>query len=118
MIARAAEIQTGAVARVGVNTCQIPEEQDTILRDVVETRIEPCLDRIERVREFKKTRDQDRVRTALGQLRSATVKPAASLMEPLLSALEADATLGELSGAMRMAYGMPYDPLSNTPAPF
>jgi methylmalonyl-CoA mutase N-terminal domain/subunit len=118
MLARAAEVQTGTVARVGVNTCQVPQEQDTMLRDVVESKIEPCLDQIERIREFKKTRDQKRVRTALAQLRAAAMKPAASLMEPVLSALEADATLGELSGAMRMAYGMPYDPLSDTPAPF
>jgi methylmalonyl-CoA mutase, N-terminal domain len=118
MVARAAEVQAGTVARVGVNTCQIPEEQDTMLRDIVETRIEPCLEQIERVSEFKKTRDRERARAALGQLHSAAMNPAASLMEPLLSALEADATLGELSGAMRMAYGMPYDPLSDSPAPF
>jgi hypothetical protein len=36
----------------------------------------------------------------------------------VISALAADATIGEVSGAMRMAYGMRYDPLSGTPAPF
>lgn len=118
MVARAAEVQNATVARVGLNTCRIPEEQDTMLRDVVETKIEPCLDHIERVREFKKTRDQERARTALAQLRSAAMNPAPSLIEPVISALEAGATLGELSGAMRMAYGMPYDPLSGAPAPF
>ena len=115
---RAAEVQQGTVAKVGVNTCQIPEEQDTMLRDVVETKIEPCLDHIERIREFKKTRNRERVCTALARVRSTAENRTASLMEPVLSALEADATLGELSGVMRMAYGMPYDPLSATAAAF
>jgi methylmalonyl-CoA mutase N-terminal domain/subunit len=118
MVTRAAEVQQGTVAKVGVNTCQIPEEQDTMLREVVETKIEPCLDHIERIREFKKTRNRERVCTALARVRATAENRAASLMAPVLSALEADATLGELSGVMRMAYGMPYDPLSHTPAPF
>jgi methylmalonyl-CoA mutase N-terminal domain/subunit len=118
MITRAAEIQNGSVAQVGVNVCQIPEEEDTMLREVVETKIEPCLDHIERIREFKRTRDQERVRSTLKELRSRAAGPKESLMEPVITALQADATIGEVSGAMRMAYGMQYDPLSGTPAPF
>lgn len=118
MVARANEIQQGTVARVGVNVCQISEEQDTMLRDVVETKFEPCLDHIERVRRFKQERDQERVRSALANLNSAARDKGRSLMEPVIVALEADATLGEMSGAMRMAYGMPYDPLSGSAAPF
>lgn len=118
MVTRAAEVQTGTVAKVGVNVCQIPEEEDTLLREVVETKIEPQLDQIERIREFKRTRNQEGVRSTLTELRSRAADPKESLMEPVINALEADATLGEVSGAMRMAYGMPYDPLSGTPAPF
>jgi methylmalonyl-CoA mutase N-terminal domain/subunit len=118
MITRAAEIQNGSVAKVGVNVCQIPEEEDTMLREVVETKIEPCLDHIERIREFKRTRDQARVRSTLTELRSRAADPKESLIGPAISALAADATIGEISGAMRMAYGMRYDPLSGTPAPF
>jgi methylmalonyl-CoA mutase N-terminal domain/subunit len=118
MITRAAEIQNGSVAKVGVNVCQIPEEEDTMLREVVETKIEPCLDHIERIREFKRTRDQERVRSTLKELRSRAADPKESLMEPVITALQSEATLGEVSGAMRMAYGMQYDPLSGTPAPF
>jgi len=121
MITRAAEIQNGSVAKVGVNVCQIPEEEDTMLRmlrEVVETKIEPCLDHIDRIREFKRTRDQERVRSTLKELRSRAADPKESLMEPVITALQSDATIGEVSGAMRMAYGMQYDPLSGTPAPF
>jgi methylmalonyl-CoA mutase N-terminal domain/subunit len=118
MVTRAAEVQKGTVAKVGVNVGQIPEEEDTLLREVVETKSEPRLDHIERIREFKRTRDQESVRSTLTALRSRAADPKESLMAPVIDALAADATLGEVSGAMRMAYGMPYDPLSGTPAPF
>ena len=118
MITRAAEIRKGTVAKVGVNVCQLPEEEDTMLRDLVETKIEPCLDQIERIREFKRTRDQAGVRGALTALRACAADRDESLMDPVIAALQADATIGEVAGAMRMAYGMPYDPLSGIPAPF
>jgi len=118
MITRAAEIQKGTVAKVGVNVCQMAEEDDTILRDLVETKIEPCVDQIERIREFKRTRNQDRVRSALRALRACASDRRESLMDPLIAAIRADATIGELAGAMRLAYGMPYDPLSGIAVPF
>jgi methylmalonyl-CoA mutase N-terminal domain/subunit len=118
MVTSAAEVQNGTVAKVGVNVCQIPEEEDTLLREVVEAKFEPCLDQIERIREFKRTRDGERVRGALTELRSRAGDPKESLIEPVIDALAADATIGEVSGAMRMAYGMPYDPLAGTSVPF
>lgn len=118
MTKRALEIENGTVAKVGVNVFRMPEEEDTLLREVVEAKIEPCWDHIERIAEFKRTRDQDRVRTALRELHACAEERRESLMPPVVRALEADATLGEMSGAMRMAYGMPYDPLAGTPAPF
>lgn len=118
MVTRAAEIQNGTVAKVGVNVCRIPEEDDTLLREVVETKFEPRLDHIERIREFKRTRNQQGARGALAELSSRAADPKRSLMEPVIEALAADATIGEVAGAMRMAYGMPFDPLGNAPAPF
>ena len=118
MISRAAEIEKGTVAKVGVNVCQILEEDDTMLRDLAETKIEPCVDQIERISEFKRGRDQDRVRYVLRALRTCASNRGESLMYPLIAALQADATIGELAGAMRLAYGTPYDPVSGFSAPF
>jgi methylmalonyl-CoA mutase N-terminal domain/subunit len=118
MISRAAEIEKGTVTKVGVNVCQISEEDDTLLRDLAETKIEPCVDQIERISEFKRGRDQDRVRHALRALRTSASNQSESLMYPLIAALQADATIGELAGAMRLAYGTPYDPISGLSAPF
>ena len=33
-----------------------------------------------------------------------------NLMYPIIAATESGATMGEIAGVMRMAYGFPYDP--------
>jgi len=118
MTQRAREIQDGTVPKVGVNCFQVPDDEDTMLREVAEQKIQPCWDHVERIREFKKSRDQERMRQVLRQLRSKAEDEREPLVPWVIAALEGGATIGEMSGAMRMAYGTPYDPLSGTLAPF
>ena len=52
----AKEIADGELPKVGLNCHRIPDEEDTLLKEVAETKIEPCWDHIEKIREYKKIR--------------------------------------------------------------
>jgi methylmalonyl-CoA mutase N-terminal domain/subunit len=106
----AAQIADGELPKVGLNCFQIPEQEDTLLKDVAETKIEPCWDHIDRVKEFKKNRDPEKIRSVLQQCYQDAKTKGENLTYPIIHALEADATIGEISGALRMAYNYPYDP--------
>jgi len=62
-----------------------------------------------RVAELRETRDGRRVKHALGELESSARKPDAPLMEPILDAVRARATLGEISDVFRSVWGV-HDP--------
>ena len=112
MVARVREVQDGAVPRVGVNVFRVPEQEDRLLRDVAETKIEPCWDHVDRIRAFKRARDASRVTAALDQVLEQARDRKALLLPPIRSALEAGATLGEISGALRAAYGIAREPFA------
>ncbi len=59
-----------------------------------------------RVAELRQTRDGSRVKHALGELESSARKPDAPLMEPILDAVRARATLGEISDVLRSVWGV------------
>ena len=59
-----------------------------------------------RVAELRGTRDGGRVKRTLGALESAARESAAPLMEPILDAVRARATLGEISDVLRSAWGV------------
>ncbi len=106
----AKEIQEGDLSKVGLNCFQIPEEEDTLLRDVAESKFEPCWERIDQIKAHKKTRDMGRVKESLQECCEKTKTEGENLMAPLIQAFEAGATMGEITGVMRMAYDWPYDP--------
>jgi len=96
---------------VGVNIHEIPDEEDTLLKDVAERKIPPCLDRIERIRKMKGRRDRARIEDALRAVLETGRARQENLMRPVIDAFEAGATMGEIAGVLRMAYDFPYDPL-------
>lgn len=110
-------VGSGELAVVGVNLHRIPDEEDLLLRTVSERKIEPCLEQIERVIAFKRSRDSGPVLDALDRLRAA-VGGDANLVPAVAGALDAGATVGEIAGAMREGLGLPYDPhgLAGPPA--
>lgn len=108
----ARELREGELYKVGVNIHQIPPEQDTLLREVTERKIEPCWDRIDKIKEFRAGRDQPGLKQALRNLYAKTKTEGENLMQPIIEATQAGATMGEMAGMMRMAYGWPYDPFA------
>ncbi len=103
-------IADGTLPKVGLNVFQIPEEEDTLLKEIVESKIEPWWDRIDQVKEYKRNRDPARIRDALTAVLETARDEDTNLMGVTMEAFEAGATMGEIGGAMRLAYNCPYDP--------
>ena len=94
-------IDRGEQVVVGVNRFQAEEE-----KPIPTLRIDPEIERaqIARLRAIRSRRDANRVHAALGEVeRRAT--GAENLMPAILAAVEAYATVGEISDAMRRAFG-------------
>jgi methylmalonyl-CoA mutase N-terminal domain/subunit len=103
-------VSEGSLPKVGLNIFQIPEEEDTLLKEIVESKIEPWWERIDKVKAYKKARDPDRIRDVLSAVLEATRDESTNIMGATIEAFEAGATMGEIGGAMRLAYQCPYDP--------
>lgn len=103
-------VQSGRQPLVGVNVHTMPREDDRFLRDVAETRFLPDAEHVERVRRWRRDRDHCRLQRSLSAVSEASAEPAAGLMEPILAALEAEASIGEITGELRTGQGMPADP--------
>jgi len=114
----ARRIAEGEVQKVGLNCHQIPEEEDTLLKDIAQTKIEPYWDRIEAVRSFKERRNKEHVASSLRLCRKAAESPGENLMFSTIEALEAGATASEIAGMFRLAYSVPYDPHGFEGPPF
>jgi methylmalonyl-CoA mutase N-terminal domain/subunit len=117
MTRRAAAIQDGSETQVGLNAFEIPEEEDTLLRDHSESKLEPCWDRIDEIRRFKDDRDAGSVAEHFARVREAGAAGEGNLIEPIADAFEADLTQGEIAGALRLGVGNPYDPLQRMEPP-
>jgi len=113
----ARQIREGRVLKVGVNAHRMSDEEDTLLRDVAERKFEPCRERVAEIRDHRRSRDRQAVEDALYQMRRVTETKTDNLMPALVAALEAGATMGEITGVMRAGYGHPYDPFGMTESP-
>lgn len=115
IIERAAEsygqrVDRGEHRVVGLNVHEMDPADDTLLRDVAEERFQPATEHAESVAAWRPTRAESPLRAALRAVRDAARDPDADLMAPLVAALRADATFGEIAGAMRLGSGLPADP--------
>jgi methylmalonyl-CoA mutase, N-terminal domain len=117
MAAYSQKIRDGSLPKVGLNAFQIPEEQDTLLKEVVESKIEPCWSRIDEVKRYKEGRDQARIKDVLLEVCEKSKDEEENLIHIIKEALLAGATMGEIAGMMRIAYGVPYDPLGMIESP-
>jgi methylmalonyl-CoA mutase N-terminal domain/subunit len=86
---------------VGVNRFQVEQEQGVAIQ-----RIDPALEprQIERVRALRTKRDASAWKAALQGVED-TARSGENLMPRILAAVEANATVGEISDAMRKVYG-------------
>src|SRR5690606_36064773 len=72
---------------------------------------------LEWLREYKRNRDPRQLREALQKLVDAAATPEANVFEAMLAAMDAGATTGEVTGAVRIGYGEPFDPVGMVEAP-
>lgn len=94
-------VETGAQKIVGVNAYQVEREEPvpTLRIDAEQER-----QRVEELAALRDSRDQSAVATALDAL-SERANADGNLMPAILAAVEAKATVGEISDAMREAFG-------------
>jgi methylmalonyl-CoA mutase N-terminal domain/subunit len=100
------QIDQGEKTVVGVNRYQVPEERPPELLRVpleVETR------QADRVRRVKRERNATASREALARVRDAA-RSGENLMPPLVAAVKARCTLGEISDLYREIFGQYRDP--------
>lgn len=95
------EIENGERTVVGVNSFTVEEEPKIEL-----LKVDPEVERrqLERLREYKKNRDQDKVLKSLDNLRKAALGDE-NLMPLIIEAIKNKATLGEISDALREVWG-------------
>ncbi len=96
------EIETGERVVVGVNQFEIPEEERTI--DYL--RVDPAVEKSQarKLKELRKSRDSNDVESVLNWLQIAA-EGTENLFYPIIAAVEAKATLGEICDALRLVFG-------------
>ena len=94
-------VEEGSVRVVGVNVQRSEEESPTRILEV-----DPAAEgrQIERLRELRASRDAARAEAALAALRSAAAGDD-NLMPPILDAVRAEATVGEVADTLRAVFG-------------
>jgi len=113
------EIAEGKRLIVGVNAFQ--GEEGPISRAIERTSYkvpskQARLKNIASVRRLRRTRDQQAVSGALRELYRAAGE-SRNVVRPVIEAAKARATIGEVVGVIRMAYGYDYDPLQQIATP-
>lgn len=113
------EINKGKRLIVGVNAFQ--GEEGPINRAIKDTSYRvPSkklrLETIAAIKRLRKLRDQQVVIGALREVYRAT-KEARNVVRPVIEAAKVGATIGEVVGVIRMAYGYGYDPLEEISTP-
>ncbi len=99
---RQKRIEEGREVMVGANKYVEAEEKPISILRIPREAQEI---QIKRLRDVKATRDRDRVEGALGRLRKAMENPDENVMPYLIEAVEAYATLEEISNVGREVYG-------------
>ncbi len=102
-------VQKEELSIVGVNKHVVPESEDTLLKDIAETKIPACKRQIERIRNLRQSRNQSLAEKSLQDLATA-VNDGTNLLPVVVNCFEADVTVGEMVGTMRLVTGGSYDP--------
>ncbi len=106
------QVQSGELPVVGVNCHTMAPEEDRLLRDVAEERFAADAAHVERIRRWRTQRDAGGVAAALERVSVATAD-GTDLMGPIVDALRAEASIGEITGALRTGVGQRADPLAH-----
>lgn len=109
--------ESGERVVIGVNRYAIPPEED-FKPKVYAPETGDVKEYIDEFKEFKKGRDQRKLKDALERLRLAAKDPGKNLLPFSFEALEAEATFPEITGVLRMADGLEYDWAGEREYPF
>ena len=106
---------------VGVNAFRDEGEEGPISRAIRDVAykvpsVELREQRVREVREFKENRNQEVLKKSLKEIYRAT-KEGQNVTRPVIEACKTGATLGEVTGVIRLGYGIPYDPFEQIDAP-
>jgi methylmalonyl-CoA mutase N-terminal domain/subunit len=101
-------VETGDFPVTGVNVHTMAPEDDTLLRDVATSKIKPWHDHAGEIERFKRDRTMGTVWGGLEQVAKA-VSGSENIVPAVIAALDASATIGEITSTMRLALGMPPD---------
>jgi methylmalonyl-CoA mutase N-terminal domain/subunit len=95
-------VETGDATVVGVNRFQIEEDATPAL-----LRVEPAIEQaqVERLRRLRARRDAAEVEATLDALEAAARTTTENLLPRILAAVEAYATVGEISYRLRRVWG-------------
>ena len=105
-------VNSGRLVKVGVNAFTSPDEEE-VVSEIHRTPLGTAATQMERLREVKAGRDNGKVKKDLAKLyEMAKNKNGVNLMPFVLQAVKDYATVGEIFGTIREAYGYPYDPAS------
>jgi methylmalonyl-CoA mutase N-terminal domain/subunit len=97
------EVESGARVVVGVNKYRTEDEPAAEFFRVDNRALEQS--QVEKLAGLKAGRDQAAVTVSLAALRETAMDAKADLMPPILTAVRAYATLGEICGVMREVFG-------------
>jgi methylmalonyl-CoA mutase N-terminal domain/subunit len=112
------EIDSGERIIVGVNAFIAEREKETP-GGVHRVDLQSQRMQLEKVNELRRTRDNRKVREALGKLKGEAERgEQVNLMPAIIKAVSAYATRGEIMGTIRQVCGYSYDPLGIIESPF
>ncbi|MFL6246106.1 MAG: methylmalonyl-CoA mutase [Thermoanaerobaculia bacterium] len=100
-------VDSGEKVVVGVNAFRMEQEDPHEILYIDESVTEQQMVRLNKVRT---ERDQQKVTAALQALRDAAADPNANTMPPIIEAVKAYATVGEISDALRDVFGTYQEP--------
>ncbi|MDY7034021.1 MAG: acyl-CoA mutase large subunit family protein, partial [Thermodesulfobacteriota bacterium] len=108
---------------VGLNEFIVSKDEEVPImvgRDrPLEEQMATSKERENQIKKLREMRDQDKTKTALESLREEAGKGNGSNLVPFMKeSLRAEATLGEILGVIREAYGASYDPYEVLQYPF
>ena len=100
-------VDTGERAIVGVNK-YVAAREGAITTLEIDPRVEA--EQVARVRAFRARRDEARARKALAEVEAACRDETVNVMPPIVAAVKAHATLGEICDVFRAVFGVHRDP--------
>ena len=104
-------VHSGELPVVGVNCHSMASADDHLLRDIAQERFAADHQHVERIRRWRTERDTAAAALALERVRAAA-DDGTDLMGPIVGALSSEASIGEITGALREGSGRPADPFA------